>query len=180
MSCIIPNCLSGNRTKVFNWRGGGRCSMGETSTSSLSLRFLLWSACWDSVLHQLPTPVLHLWLPCLLIIFSWAGSRCLSEISGPRRVKRQGNKNETRVFHQLSCQQGPTSDIFPQIQATPSHLRAVGSHGASYSSVCSPTVCSPWMLRLPFFKKSIIWNKSKDVGNRLCSRRPWTKEANHL
>lgn len=44
-----------------------------------------------------PTPVLHLWLPCLPIIFSWAGSRCLSQIFWLRRVKLQGNRNETCV-----------------------------------------------------------------------------------
>lgn len=83
-------------------------------------------------------PALHLRLPCWLIIFSWAGSRCLSQILWPRRVKRQGNRNETLVFYQLSCQQGPTSNIFPQIQATPSHLKAVGSRGASYSQSVLP------------------------------------------
>lgn len=147
-------------------------------------KVLYFEACVRSVLHQpLPPQPLHLRLPCLLIIFLWAGSRRLSQIFWPRRVKRQGNRNETRVFYQLSCQQGQISNIFPQIRATPSHLKAVGSHGPSYSSVCSPTVGSPWVFCQPFYeKKSFFSNKgqSKYVGNGLCSRCPWTKKADHL
>lgn len=87
--------------------------MGETSTTSLSMRCFTLKRVLGQCAAPAPTPVLHLRLPCLLIIFSWAGSRCLSQIFWPRRVRRQGNRNETRVFYQLSCQQGPTSDIFP-------------------------------------------------------------------
>lgn len=136
-------------------RGRGRCNMGETSATSPSARcFILKRVLGQCAAPAHPHPPPHsphLRLPCLLIIFSWAGSRRLSQIFWPRRVKRRGNRNETRVFYQLSCQQGQTSNIFPQIRATPSHLKAVGSHGASYSSVCSPAVGSPWVFCLPFY-----------------------------
>lgn len=163
--------------KQLRGRGRGRCNMGETSTTSPSARcFILKRVLGQCPAPAPPHPLIYGCHSDLLIIFSWAGSRRLSQIFWPRRVKRQGNRNETRVFYQLSCQQGQTSNIFPQIRATPSHLKAVGSHGASYSSVCSPTVGSPWVFCLPFFSSK---GQSTYVGN-LCSRCPWTKKADHL
>lgn len=78
--------FSRDRVLYFEVRGGTVCSTKSPNPSPFRLSLL----------------------PCLLIMFSWADSRCLSWIFRPGRDKLQGNWNEakTLVYFQVGFRHG--------------------------------------------------------------------------